>query len=143
MKYLLYFSILIFFVLGCSTSKKKESKEKTSNVLTEEKREVTSEKSSARKITAEIVAKKFHDKRGVQKDFDEYYIRMSVQDYFIKFCESNITRLDVEELLKNNDNLIKTFTMEVDFRNGEWDLCEEDIPAQSRIGEYAVILKIY
>ena len=88
------------------------------------------------------------NKAGTVTDHTEYYIMRSEQDYFIKVCESNITTKDLEKLFHDNSNdpdaLFEavSITMEVDFRNGVWDICDENHEAQSRVGAYAVILKI-
>ncbi len=93
-------------------------------------------------INAPVVVKNFVQKNGEEIDFGEYYIRQSVKDYYIKFCESRITRKDLERQLAAIDSEIKTLTFEVEFREGNWDICEGDPMMQSRIGEYVVIHQI-
>ena len=99
-------------------------------------------------ISAPIVKKNFVNKAGRVTDHTEYYIMRSEQDYFIKICESNITTEDLEKLFHDNSNYPDplfeevSINMEVDFRNGVWDICDENHEAQSRVGAYAVILKI-
>ena len=99
-------------------------------------------------ISAPIVKKKFVNKAGRVTDHTEYYIMRSAQDYFIKICESNITTEDLEKLFDGNSNAPAplldgvSINMEVEFRNGEWDICDENHEAQSRVGAYAVILKV-
>ncbi|HOP64183.1 MAG TPA: hypothetical protein PK358_13890 [Spirochaetota bacterium] len=93
-------------------------------------------------ITVPVITKSFISKSGRVTDIREYYIRRSIQDYFIKFCESGITSGELEEYLSTIEGAVRTATMEVEFRNGEWDRCEGDPEQQSRIGEYAVIHKI-
>jgi len=93
-------------------------------------------------ITAPIVKKNFVNKAGRTTDHVEYYIQRSIQDYYIKFCESNVSIKELNEKLESIDGDIKALQLEVEFRNGEWDICDENHEAQSRIGEYAVILKI-
>ena len=93
-------------------------------------------------ITAPIVKKNFVNKAGRTTDHIEYYIRRSIQDYYIKFCESNVSIKELNEKLENIDGEIKALKLEVEFRNGEWDICDGNHEVQSRIGEYAVILKI-
>ena len=93
-------------------------------------------------VTAPIVSKRFVDKRGRPGDKTELYIQRSTQDYFIKFCESKISREELEEYLSTQTGLIQTATLEVAFRNGSWDSCDENEEVQSRIGEYAVIYRI-
>ena len=93
-------------------------------------------------VTAELVKKKFQNKIGAETDLEEWYLRMSVQDYFIKFCESDITPKQIEKALDQQEGLIKTLTLKVDFREGEWDICESHSPAQSRIGRYVVVKEV-
>lgn len=96
---------------------------------------------SVRVITAPIVEKAFYNKAGKKMDFTEFYIQQSVQDYFIKFCESNVTRAELETALSKIDSPIKTLTVKVEFKEGLWDSCG-DYEVQSRIGRYVVLLGI-
>ncbi len=132
--------IVIFFLASCSKQKQMtELLVKTPDEKTEK---------GAYIISAPIVKKNFVNKAGRVTDHTEYYIMRSAQDYFIKICESNITSEDLEKLFHNNSNNSESLfegvsiTMEVEFRNGEWDICDENHEAESRVGAYAVILKI-
>ena len=70
-------------------------------------------------------------------DFNDLYLNCSDQDYFIKFCESTLTQ---EELI---GHLGKTIEVEVEIREGNWDICKNDPEyAQSRMGTYVIIKKI-
>lgn len=94
-------------------------------------------------ITAPLVEKSFMKKNGVSTGRTEWYIERSVQDYFIKFCESKITREALEKHLKpKKNNLIQTLTLEVEFKEGSWDICDENYEQQSRIGNYVIIHRI-
>ena len=76
-------------------------------------------------------------------DLQEYYVRRSIQDYFIKFCESSISEEDLRTNLATIDSPIKALTIEVEFRNGSWDICDDEGEiAQSRIGKYIIIHQI-
>ena len=92
-------------------------------------------------ITTPIVEKHFYNKIGEKTDQTEFYIQQSVQDYFIKFCESEITREQLVEALSKIESPIKTLTLKIEIRDGEWDSCDS-YPVQSRVGKYAVILSI-
>ncbi len=94
-------------------------------------------------VSAPIVKKPFLKKNGEVTDFEEYYLRRSIQDYFIKFCEGKVSQKKLEAALKEDDGMVKTLKLEVEFLEGEWDICPDD-PAemQSRIGEYVVIHRI-
>jgi len=89
-----------------------------------------------------VIKKSFVSKSGRVTDISEYYISRSIKDYFIKFCESGITSGELEEHLSAINGPIRILTMEVEFRNGEWDRCEGDPEQQSRTGEYVVIHRI-
>lgn len=69
-------------------------------------------------------------------DIMELYLRCSVQDYFIKICESNVTE---DELRKH---LNEGITVEMEIKEGELDKCEGDDEVQSRIGIYVTISKV-
>lgn len=123
--------LLVGMSLSCSIRKEKEqSVYDTPNPL------------AYTTITAPIVKKNFVNKAGRTTDHVEYYIQRSIQDYYIKFCESNVSIKELNEKLESIEGDIKALQLEVEFRNGEWDICDENHEAQSRIGEYAVILKI-
>jgi hypothetical protein len=93
-------------------------------------------------ITVPVVRKKFVKKNTKITDYDEYYLQRSIQDYFIKFCESKVTRKEIESALKKVKGPIKTLTLKVEFKEGFWDSCEEGVMVQSRTGEYVVIMEI-
>ena len=93
-------------------------------------------------ISAELVKKNFVNKAGETSDIAEWYVRRSAGDYFIKFCESNVTPQEIEEALAKEEGLIKTLTLKVDFLEGEWDICEPSSIAQSRVGAYVAIKAI-
>lgn len=93
-------------------------------------------------ITAEIVKKKFQNKIGAETEIEEWYVRRSIQDYFIKFCEGDIDLKDLENAIEEKEGSIKILTLKVDFRNGYWDSCEPDSLAQSRLGDYVIIQEI-
>lgn len=88
-------------------------------------------------ISGEIVRLPFINKMGVSsKDAADFYLRASIQDYFIKFCESKITR---EMLQKFED---KAVTLEVIKKNGNWDSCGVGHDEQSRTGLYVQVVRV-
>ena len=93
-------------------------------------------------VSAPVVTKNFVKKNGEVTDHREYYLQRSIQDYFIKFCESDVSRDTLEEHLAQQDGNIKTVTVEVEFREGAWDQCDNQEMVQSRMGDYVVIYKI-
>ena len=131
------FSVLIIalcILFSCSTSKEKMKQENK-----------FSDKNPAEKsylITAPIVKKQFVNKAGRTTDHFEYYIQQSMQDYFIKFCESNVSEDELKECLNSIQGDIKTVRLSVEIRTGVWDICDDGLEAQSRIGDYMVILEI-
>ncbi|MDC1186222.1 hypothetical protein N8079_00175 [Crocinitomicaceae bacterium] len=72
------------------------------------------------------------------------YIERSVQEYFIKFYESKVTRKEVEKALSTQTSFIKTLEIEIDYKDGEWDNCQENKEENvaSRTGQYVIIHKI-
>ena len=93
-------------------------------------------------ISAPLVVKYFRKKNGELTDRKELYIRRSIQDYFIKLCESKVSFEDLESYLPETEEEIKVVKLEVEFREGNWDSCDEDEESQSRVGEYVVVHQI-
>ena len=93
-------------------------------------------------ISAPVIFKQFVKKNGETTDQTEMYIERSIQDYYIKFCESNISREDLENHLSKIDKEIKVATLEVEFLDGYWDICDGNFQQQSRIGQYVIIHRI-
>jgi hypothetical protein len=91
-------------------------------------------------MSGQLVKKEFTNKIGEGNGVYEYYFRASIQDYFIKFCESNVTKTEIDAL---NLSEFDTFKVEAEIIEGEWDICPND-PAemQSRIGKYIRISKV-
>ena len=89
-------------------------------------------------ITAgcQVVEKAFVNKVGKTTEFKELYLRCSIQDYYIKFCESKVS------LKKMKKHIDKGLTVTYELKEGEWDICEGDPEMQSRIGFYAIVIKI-
>lgn len=143
LKYLYFFSLI--FLLSCNTSKKADNNNNEGKVQIEQTdpSNITKEKntSSIKTISAPIIMKNFYSKKGEMTDIKEYYVQQSVQDYFIKFCESDITSKELKEALDQQEDMIKTLTLRVEIKEGLWDQCE-DYEVQSRMGKYMVIYEI-
>ena len=118
-----------------------ESSTKQSTMIPKNKKPDQQTENNRRIISAPIVKSSFVKKNGEVADIKEYYISRSIQNYFIKFCESSVTKKDILEALEEKTGLIKTLTLEVEFRDGEWDRCGEE-EVESRIGEYVIVLRI-
>lgn len=129
-KQYILFLIFIYFNSSCISQ----------NVNTMKKNKV--DKNGKAIITAPVVVKNFIKKNGQPTGIKEFYVRRSVQDYFIKFCESNISKEDLEKHLEKSNDLIKTLTLEVEFEEGSWDICDGNYEQQSRIGKYIVIHRV-
>jgi len=97
-------------------------------------------------VSGLIVKKEFVNKAGRSSGVEELYFRLSVQDYFIKFCSSKVDRKTLEEYLENSSNQDilgdKAVTLEIEILEGEWDNCNYEYPVQSRIGKYVIIHRI-
>ena len=94
------------------------------------------EVSNSGTTTCQLIEKPFIIKNGVESDVMELYLRCSVQDYFIKLCESDVA---AEELRKH---LNEGVTVEMEIKEGQWDKCKGDFEVQSRIGTYIIISAI-
>lgn len=139
MKYYLYLTAVLLLFAACKRIAATES--------TMKKHPKRADQKSAENrviITAEIVEKSFVNKAGKVSDKKEFYIRRSIQDYFIKFCESEVSAEELRTAWEKETGFIKTLRMEVEFRKGNWDDCgEEAEEVQSRMGEYAVLHKLF
>ena len=97
-------------------------------------------------ISGQIIKKEFYRKNGKPTGLYEFYFRASVQDYYIKFCESKITKKELEKYLSDDSELAigKGINVEANIvLNWYWDVCEQDSQeVQSRVGDYIVIHKI-
>ncbi|HDQ15815.1 MAG TPA: hypothetical protein ENN45_02015 [Bacteroidetes bacterium] len=94
-------------------------------------------------VSAPLVKKAFVNKGGKTNDFQEWYVRLSTADYFIKFCESKLSRAELEkEIEPQAEEMIISLSMEIEISEGEWDICNETEMIQSRVGEYAIIHRI-
>ena len=89
-------------------------------------------------VYCEVVEKQFVKKNGEATEQTELYLRLSVQDYFIKFCESQIKREQLNKFVSWDLKEINTVKAEVEILEGEWDNCGEE-EVQSRIGYYVII----
>lgn len=95
-------------------------------------------------INVPISEKTFVNKKGVATDKKEFYIQRSIQDYFIKFCESQVSLEELKAAWEKKEGFMKALRLEVEFKKGEWDNCgDTDTAPESRIGEYVVIHKIF
>lgn len=95
----------------------------------------TSQEFSSDKAT--IVKEQFINKGGKATNQVVYYHKDGKEQYFIKFCESNLTRKSVDKFIDEKFHVAYKLT------EGLWDICEDDPAyAQSRTGKYVVIRKI-
>ncbi len=135
-KYGLWILTYVIFISTsfCSGQKKVNmSKNKTKYAATNREKHI---------ISSPIVTKNFVKKNGEVTTNKEFYIQRSTQDYYIKFCESKISREELEKHLATINGFIKTVTMEVEFLDGYWDICDSNYEQQSRKGEYVIIHRI-
>ncbi len=140
-----YLSLSLVALITILCSFMCSNQEKT-NQMKPKKRLKTADKISKdgyKIVAAPIVQTSFINKKGLATDKKEYYLRRSIQDYYIKLCESKITEEELTAHLTTIKSDIKVLKLEIEYKKGEWDNCEE-IPeiVQSRIGEYVIIHKI-
>lgn len=89
-------------------------------------------------VTAPVIEKEVYSKRGEPTGRKELYLRLSMQDFYIKFCESKVKREDLQPMVTTDLEDMKTAQFEIEIRDGNWDQCGEDDVA-SRIGKYVVV----
>ena len=93
-------------------------------------------------ISAPIIVKDKVLRHGVISDEKELYIQQSIQDYYIKFCESAVSRKELEKYLETKSADIKVTKLEVEIIDGDWDICDDNLNSQSRTGKYMIIHRI-
>ena len=124
MKLLTYLSFLIF-IFGCTNSE---------TIITENSKAISKENSTPYIYNCQLIEKEFVNKGGKIAVFKELYLSCSVQDYFIKLCESNLTHEELEPYIG------KGIRVEVEIKDGMWDHCNEnEAHTQSRMGPYIII----
>jgi len=131
---------IIFLTTACSIHTKYKTTEMKPHKQTKTERNKQNSDDGKTILYAEIVVHEFIDKRGNKTEIAEYYLRCSVQDYFIKFCECEVSRNEILKYYHDN-RLTNPIAVEADIRNGAWDICD-DSDAQSRTGKYVVIKSI-
>lgn len=137
MKTISLLAVLMCLCTFSCTAQTKQPMKKTRNK--------TADQSSGDKkviISAPLVQKTFVKKNGERTDIKEWYIRRSIQDYFIKFCESEVSLEALENYLEETEDPLNVAKLEVEFKDGEWDICDEKEEMQSRIGQYVIIHRI-
>lgn len=125
------------FTMSCTGQKQTTMNNKTKDVSTGDGKYV---------ILAPIVIKEVITQNG---ESNEIYIRRSMGDYFIKFCESKVSRDELEHHLSYEYEEMKAIslindsvTLEVEFRDGYWDICDENLTQDSRTGKYVIVHRI-
>lgn len=112
--------IPLIFLVSCSSEK-----------------QIVREKSAGSYTSCQLVEKPFVKKNGEVADFKELYLRCSIQDYYIKLCESDVTKEDLMPYLNSG------ITVEMEIKEGNWDICPDELlHIQSRGGTYVVIKSI-
>ena len=150
-KYLILFAFVIFSFSANSCSEKENTSQVLQKVKTGIKmKEKTKQTDTDGRIIMSglLVKKAFIMKNGKSPGFKEYYFRTSIQDYYIKFCESEIGKKELDKYSEQNSeqsimgDIPITFELKI-VNNGLWDICEEDSQhQQSRMGDYVVIYRV-
>ncbi len=129
MKNVISLFVVFLVVLGCGTAKNDDAPMNKAP-------EVSNDNAV---YTGQVIEKEFYTKGGKATGSTDLYLRLSVQDYFIKFCESKVTKEDIEKLNLGEFDAIK---IEGEVKDGEWDSCDPENRVQSRTGSYIVIYAI-
>lgn len=61
---------------------------------------------------------------GIGDKDSPFSMRQSIQDYYIKFCESKVSQEQFKRYYSELDSLMKIAKLEVEFRHGNLDNCE-------------------
>ena len=143
-KYRKFNRIFILFLIFLNTANCKVTSEKKVNLNENMNKNIENNQNNV-VYTGQIVKKEFIKKNGEPSGFYELYFRASVQDYFIKFCESKVSKNEISAFLAKDEMDIPK-GVKVNARiiyMGYWDICNED-PAmtQSRVGDYIIIDEI-
>ena len=124
MKIQLSTTVLLFLFISCAETK--EIPAGKSMQLTDSKT-----------ITCQLIEKEFTNKGGKVAEYKELYLRCSIQDYFIKLCEGNVTAKELKPYINSG------IEVEMEIKDGMLDHCNENPAyAQSRTGTYVIIKKI-
>lgn len=84
----------------------------------------------------QLIEKHFVNKAAKMQEWTELYLRCSMDDYFIKFCESNVSAKELRPYVGEG------IAVKMEIRQGLWDHCNENPAyAQSRGGPYAILLE--
>ena len=128
MKQLLIIISMLFLLFACQTNSKTTIDEPQGLKKSDAKPYI---------YNCQLIEKEFINKGGKATGIKELYLRCSVQDYFIKLCESNVSKKELTPYLD------KGISVEVEIKDGLWDHCSDNIAeVQSRMGDYIVIKSI-
>ena len=93
-------------------------------------------------VSALLVFKPSPAGSGNQPGSGDWYIQRSIRDYFIKFCESAVSRAELESYVAQKESDFITATLDVEFREGHWDDCDGTALVQGKAGPYAVVHRL-
>jgi len=134
---------LLVGILLISSCNNIESEKPKNNTQPMEKQPDVKTSKNRIEIVAPVVTRPLTNKKGVKTAIIEYYVQRSIKDYFVKFCESEVTQAQIEDALESSTGLVKTVRLEVEIKDGLWDDCnDESEQVQSRMGEYMVVYKV-
>ncbi|PJB15164.1 MAG: hypothetical protein CO118_04765 [Flavobacteriales bacterium CG_4_9_14_3_um_filter_32_8] len=123
-KFNLLFITVLILLSSCASNKK---------ILTAKPMSINNSGATS----CELIEKGFTNKAGKIEARKELYLRCSIQDYFIKICEGNVTYEELKPYLNSG------ITVKMEIREGMWDHCEENSAyTQSRTGTYVIIKSI-
>ena len=128
------FTSLLACVIACHSTKNQHS-------MDIPKSEIYNKKADGI-LRGEIVLKAYENKNGkINREVQEYYLRCSADDYFIKFCECKVSKEDIIAYY-HVQKQIYPIAVKAKILTGEWDSCDTTERVQSRTGKYVQILEI-
>lgn len=93
-------------------------------------------------LRCEIIALPYINKANkIDERISDYYLRCSVDDYFIKFCEWKANKEQIIAHYKPN-KITNPIAVKANIVFGEWDNCDSTVIAQSRVEKYVQIVEI-
>ncbi|NQX99234.1 MAG: hypothetical protein HRT73_15355 [Flavobacteriales bacterium] len=126
MKYLC-FLLPVFLLIGCKTQKENT----THSTLRRNQLEGT---------VLEVVKR---ISRKSQETVSEYFLKLNAENYYIKFNEGYVTKLEIKKHLKQK------IIIKGEIKTGKWEkdkpgsISKGTPPKKARVGKYIVIYKIY
>ena len=111
------------------------------NKMTKQKKPDTKTENNTVIISGEIILA-VCDENKDENRVEEFFIRRSIQDYFINLAQSKIKSEDLRPYVSKSYEDIITAKLEVDYVEGKWHQCSGMFGPREHEGIYVVVHKI-